>query len=218
MNTDDLIASLAADTRRVTPAAPALRIVGALLGGGLVSFLAIGLVRGAPFGELGVTGVLGLCVKLLYATTMMGIAAALLLPAGRPGRRIGARWAWLLAPFLGVLVLASKEQAGLDTDARLRLMLGSTWQTCLASTVLLSLPVFVALLWAFRRLAPTRPGFTGFLAGFSSGAPGLCALRALLPGDGGVVPDHLVHAGHDGVGPDRRGARDAPTAVVESPG
>ncbi|WP_242140625.1 DUF1109 domain-containing protein [Sphingomonas sp. TREG-RG-20F-R18-01] len=178
MTTDDLIASLASDTRPVRSGTAAWRIAGALLAGGFVSLIALDLVMGTPLRAVATTGIMVFAVKLAYAIAMTAIAASLLLPAGRPGQRIGLRWAWLLAPFMVVLAAASMEMAHLAPAHRVALILGTSWRTCLVTTVALSAPVFAALLWAFGRLAPTRLALTGFLAGVASGAMG-CVIYAL---------------------------------------
>ena len=48
--------------------------------------------------------------------------------------------------------------------------LGSTWLTCIASIAGFSLPVLGGVVWAFRRLAPTRLRLAGLLAGITSGS------------------------------------------------
>lgn len=178
MNTDDLIAELAADTRPVRPGTAAWRIAGALLAGGFVSLIVLDMILGAPLRAVAKTGVMVFSVKLSYAIAMTAIAAGLLLTLGRPGHRIGLRWAWLLAPFTIVLAAASMEMTSITPQARIGLVLGSTWATCLTATIGLSVPVFMALLWAFRRLAATQVMLTGLLAGMTSGAMG-CVVYAL---------------------------------------
>jgi hypothetical protein len=170
MNTDDFIRTLAADTRPVTAGSGAWRIAGALLAGGFVALLAIDALFGSPLRAVAVTGVMVFAVKLAYAIAMTAVAASLLLVAGRPGRHLGLRWVWLLAPPLVVAAAAAMELGNTSANARPALIMGSTWQTCLIGVVAMSLPIFGALLWSFRRLAPTRLRLAGFLAGLSAGA------------------------------------------------
>jgi hypothetical protein len=170
MNTDDLIRTLAADTRRVTPSAGAWRVAGALLAGGFVALLAIDALFGSPLRAVATTGVMVFAVKLAYAVSMTAVAASLLLVVGRPGQRLGLRYLWLLAPPLVVAAAAAMELGNVSPHARAALVLGSTWQTCLIGVVAMSVPVFAALLWSFRRLAPTHLRLAGFLAGLSAGA------------------------------------------------
>ena len=50
------------------------------------------------------------------------------------------------------------------------LIFGSSWQVCLLSVSLLSVPVYALLAIAFRQLAPTDLKLTGLLAGVASGS------------------------------------------------
>lgn len=170
MNTDDLIRTLAADTRRVVPGAGAWRLAGALLAGGFVSLLAIDALFGSPLRAVAATGVMVFAVKLAYAVSMTAVSASLLLVAGRPGQRVGLRYLWLLVPPLVVAVAAAMEVGSASPHERAALVLGSTWQSCLLGVVAMSVPVFAALVWSFRRLAPTRLRLAGFLAGLNAGA------------------------------------------------
>ncbi|MGD9923667.1 MAG: DUF1109 domain-containing protein [Pseudorhodoplanes sp.] len=169
MNTDELIRTLAEDTRRVTDAG-AWRVAGALIAGGFVALLAIDALFGPPLRAVAATGVMVFAVKLAYAVSMTAVVASLLLVAGRPGQRFGLRYLWLLAPPLEVAAAAAMELGIASPHARAALVLGSTWQTSLISVVAMSVPVFAALIWSFRRLAPTRLRLAGCLAGLCSGA------------------------------------------------
>lgn len=169
MTTDDMILRLAADVRPVNPHAGVWRMAGALLAGGFVSLLAIDLVLGAPLRVVEQIGVMAFAVKFSYAVAMTAIAVSLLVTAGRPGQRLGIRLAWLLAPPIVVLAAAAMEFSQTAPSARESLVIGTTSSQCLAAIVLLSMPVFAALVWAFRWFAPTRLALTGFLAGLASG-------------------------------------------------
>ena len=68
---------------------------------------------------------------------------------------------WILAVF--ALITA-------DADQRTALLLGKTWNSCPFLIAMLSLPVFVAIIWAMKGLAPTQPHQAGFAAGLLSGA------------------------------------------------
>ena len=50
------------------------------------------------------------------------------------------------------------------------LVLGATWKSCPWLIASLSIPVFVAIAWAMRRMAPTRPRRAGAMAGLASGS------------------------------------------------
>jgi hypothetical protein len=48
--------------------------------------------------------------------------------------------------------------------------LGKSWIFCPWLVLLLAAPIFVGLLWSFRRLAPTRLRAAGAVAGLAAGA------------------------------------------------
>ena len=52
----------------------------------------------------------------------------------------------------------------------LAMWLGKTWMVCPWLVLALSAPIFVGLLWSFRKLAPTRLRAAGAAAGLSAGA------------------------------------------------
>jgi hypothetical protein len=50
------------------------------------------------------------------------------------------------------------------------MLLGKSWIFCPWLVLLLAAPIFVGLLWSFRRLAPTRLRAAGAVAGLAAGA------------------------------------------------
>lgn len=170
MKTNDLIQALVADVRPVVPGASAWRVFGALLAGGFICLLGMDAWFGSPLRTVAQTGVPVFAVKLAYAVAMTAISASLLLVTGRSGERLGMRWVWMLAPPLVVAAVSAMEVSAAPNGARTALFMGSTWQTCLIGVITMSLPVFAALLWVFRRLTPTRLALAGFVAGICSGS------------------------------------------------
>lgn len=89
-----------------------------------------------------------------------------------PGRRLGnLRWA-LALPIVLMVALALVALAQAPGPQRLALVMGSTAAVCPWLIALLSAPIFIALLWVARRLAPTRLAPAAALAGFAAGACG----------------------------------------------
>ncbi|MFM2301811.1 MAG: hypothetical protein RLZZ84_1547, partial [Pseudomonadota bacterium] len=80
-------------------------------------------------------------------------------------------WLWLIAlPVVGLTAASLLELADAPRAQWLALWLGMSWKVCSALVFLLSAPIFVGLLWAFRRLAPTRLRAAGGTAGLAAGA------------------------------------------------
>jgi hypothetical protein len=109
-------------------------------------------------------------VKLAYAGCL---ALASVLAATRlslPGTRLGALPVALAAPMLAMWALAAVVLLRANPAQRESLFFGATWTTCPFLIALLSVPVFVAIFWAMKGLAPTRLRLAGATGGFASGA------------------------------------------------
>lgn len=89
---------------------------------------------------------------------------------GRPGGQVG--WAWLgLALPVGLAAIAAfAELAATPPTLRIAVWLGSTAARCPIAIAALAAPVFMSLVWVFRRFAPTRLRLAGFAAGLLAGA------------------------------------------------
>ena len=179
MRTDDLIAELAARPRPTT--SPALRLAVAMVAGWLVSLIGLVLMLGMPFQAVSETGTTPFALKLGYTIALTLLSAAVALAAGKPGRRLGPAAALIALPVAVIAVAAGLELAATPPAGWGSLILGSTSGTCMAAIALAGLPIFAAVVWAFRVLAPTRPTVAGFVAGLSSGAAGSVAYALYCP-------------------------------------
>lgn len=186
MRTEDLIEHLSARLGRTTRHAAARRVGLGLLAGAVAAApllvlwigLRSGLAQGAPATDL--------VAKLAYAGSTALIAALLACRLGRPeGRLQGREWLLLSLPFLALAVIAAAQLASAPSEAaRLQLWLGHSWADCVLRVVVLSAPAFAGVLWAFRRLAPTRLHAAGGLAGLSAGATGAFVYAFACPEPG----------------------------------
>ncbi|HTE14824.1 MAG TPA: DUF1109 domain-containing protein, partial [Burkholderiales bacterium] len=61
---------------------------------------------------------------------------------------------------------------GAASTARNALVFGASWNVCPIYIASLSVPAFIAVLWAMKGLAPTRLAVAGAAAGLLSGALG----------------------------------------------
>ncbi|MBA3511135.1 DUF1109 domain-containing protein [Sphingomonas sp.] len=168
--TEDLIRNLSADLKPSRPGMASLRLLSCVVGGAVVALAGITLVLGSPLGAVGYTGIPAFTMKLAFAAAMTAASGILLLAAGRPGQQIGFHLTWLLLPLFVVAAAAVMELAITAPQLREQAWLGTTWLTCILAIVGFSLPVLGGVVWAFRRLAPTRLRLTGFLAGITSGS------------------------------------------------
>jgi hypothetical protein len=172
MRTDDLVAMLATGADAVEPNAAARRYAAAIAWGALGAALLMGILLGVRH-DLGIAVLRPMFwIKLAFVA---GLAAASLLAVLRLSRP-GLPLAWvpgaLVAPVLAMWLLAAFALMRADPAQRAGLFFGDTWTSCPFLVAMLSAPVFVAVLWATRGLAPTRLRLAGSAAGLLSGAIG----------------------------------------------
>lgn len=170
MNTDQLIEQLSVNVPVVRRHAIGRRIAIGLAAGALASILAV-------VSWLGVRPDLGdamlgsaFWIKWSYTFSLSLVAIAATIRLARPDAG-SMRWLWLLA--VPVLLLAGIGVAELLRAPQamwLSMWLGHSWKVCPWLVLTLAAPIFIGLLWSFRRLAPTRLRAAGATAGLASGA------------------------------------------------
>ena len=109
-------------------------------------------------------------VKLGFVGSLLGAGLFASMRLSRPGAQLAAVPVFLALPVLVMWALAAYVLVTAGTDLRMTLLLGETWKSCPFLIAMLSLPVFVAVIWAMKGLAPTQPRWAGFAAGLLSGA------------------------------------------------
>jgi hypothetical protein len=170
MNTDDLITRLASDVPRVRRHAVGWRLALGLGLGALVSGAYVVLAMGVR-PDLGVA-MHGFAFWMKWAYTISLAVAALIVTAqlARPDSR-RLRWLWLVAiPVALLAAVGGFELMRTPQTAWFAMWLGDSWQVCPWRVLALAMPIFVGLLWSFRRLAPTRLRAAGAAAGLAAGA------------------------------------------------
>lgn len=172
MDTDALIDRLAQDLKPASPRAADWRLALGLLGGGLVTLALIVLTVGLNPELDTVVRHYAFWVKWAYALSLGGLALALVRTLGRPDARLH-RSLWLFAvPVAALAAVGVVEMARVPPGQWLKMWLGESWLICPWLILVLSMPLFVGLLWSFRRMAPTRLGLAGAAAGLAAGALG----------------------------------------------
>ncbi len=114
----------------------------------------------------------GFWVKISFTVALAGAAFAAVARLARPGVQMGLAVIWIAVPVLAIWLLALANLVLAAPEARLPLLLGATWRTCPISIGMMSLPAFIAIVWAFRGLAPTALRRAGAAAGLTAGALG----------------------------------------------
>jgi hypothetical protein len=108
--------------------------------------------------------------KIAYTGTLTSgslVAAARL---SRPGAELDRVPGLLAAVVLAMWALGTFSLLGAEREQWRSLVLGETWRVCPFLIAVLSVPVFVAVLWAMKGLAPTRLRLAGGAAGLLAGA------------------------------------------------
>lgn len=170
MKTDDLIAMLATGAGAVDTGASRRRFSQALAWGGFASLLLMAVLMGVRSDLPAMASKPMFWTKLAYCALIAMSALAVAARLARPGARAAGVAPMLAVPLLAMWLLAAMELSGATGAEREALVFGTTWRGCAFSIALVSLPLFAALLWAMKGLAPVRPVLAGAAAGLLSGA------------------------------------------------
>jgi len=172
MRTDELITMLATSSGAVDSSSASKR-VGMAIGWGAFGAALLMAVM------LGVRPDLGQAVsrpmfwvKIAYAITLLLASLFAVSRLSRPGLTLSGIAPVLLAPVIAMWILGAVELAGADPAERYRLWMGRTWRSCPELIAILSVPAFVAMLWAVRGLAPTRLRLAGAALGLVASSIG----------------------------------------------
>lgn len=170
MNTDDLISRLSQNVPPVPRRAVGWRLGIGIALGGLVSAALVALVLGIrPDLGLAMRGT-AFWVKWGYTFSLAIAAVVMVVQLARPDSA-RLRWTWLLVVPVSLLaILGVAELARTPPGEWLAMWLGHSWMICPWLVLALAMPIFIGLLWSFRRLAPTRLRAAGAAAGLAAGA------------------------------------------------
>lgn len=170
MKTDDLIADLSRDVRPVPRHAVGWRLMIGVMLGAVVAAAAVLLSIGVrPDLWLAMQGH-AFWMKWSYTGSLAVIA---LIVTGQLARPEGGRLRWIWLGAIPVALLAGVGLVELLTtpsDQRMAMWLGHSWMACPWIVLALAVPIFIGLLWSFRRMAPTRLRAAGAAAGLAAGA------------------------------------------------
>ena len=170
MKTDALIDALVKDVKPVPRHAVGRRLLFGIAGGGTITILLVATLLGFR-DDLGLA-MRGFAFWMKWAYTIsLGVGALVI--AARLARpepvRLSGFWP-ILVPFGLLATVSIAEMAHVPRADWLSMWLGHTWRRCPWLVLMLSAPIFIGLLWSFRRLAPTRLRAAGAAAGLAAGA------------------------------------------------
>lgn len=170
MNTDALIRSLAGDLKPVARHAIARQIGIGLCAGGIGSVLMVGWWLGfrSDF-DIAIRDY-SFWIKWLYTGALAACAIVATIQLARP-EPVRMHWLWVLAlPVALLATIGVVEMMAVPSNEWLEMWLGRSWKQCPSIVMSLSVPIFIGLFWAYRRLAPTRLRLAGAVAGLTAGS------------------------------------------------
>jgi hypothetical protein len=167
--TDELIESLVSKLRPVPRAAVGLRLAFGVTAGVAVSVLLLFLLIGAR-PDLGVIiQSARFWAKASYMLATAGVALLVAARLARPGSNKGNLWI-VAFPILAYLPVGIWELAHTDPSQWVSLLLGYGWRLCTWLILMLSVPIYAGLWWAYRSFAPTRIEAAGAVTGLCASA------------------------------------------------
>ena len=181
MRTDELIAMLARDAGPVEPGVPRRRYAVALGWGAFGTTLLMAIVLGVRPDLTEAVRLPMFWVKLAFPGALLAAAILAVLRLSRPGAPLGRMPALLAAPVLAMWLLAAVVLLAAVPADRGELLLGFSAASCPFAIALLSVPLFVAALWAMKGLAPTRLALAGAASGLLAGAGGALVYALYCP-------------------------------------
>lgn len=170
MNTEELIQSLTRDVPAVPRRALGQRIALGMLGGAVITLgLVVSVLGIRPDLHHAMHG-FSFWMKWTY-TASLGIGSVIAVVRLARPTPTSLRWLWVLAvPLLLLAGIGIGEMASTPSHDWLAMWLGESWKVCPWLVLTLAMPIFIGLLWSFRRLAPTRLRAAGAAAGLAAGA------------------------------------------------
>lgn len=172
MRTEDLIASLSADLRPLPRHAVVRRLGGGVGLGGCAAFALLLLWLGLRPDLSQAAASSMFWMKLAFTFSIALASLVVVERLARPGAGPGQLWWCVAAPVALVAMMGAVQLAMAPQAARSAMWLGHSAAQCPVRIVILAAPVFVGLVWAFRRMAPTRLALAGFGAGLMAGSVG----------------------------------------------
>ena len=172
MKTDDLISALSTDLEPAPKHAVGLRLLLALAAGIVVSSLFMWLWLGPRPDMMPAMATPMFWMKLAYALSIAAFGFGLIDRLARPGGEGGVWHALLVLPLAFMIIMALYRYGQAPPEQHMAMLMGSSWTVCARNIAILSLPVFAALFWSLRDLAPTRLTAAGAVAGVLAGAVG----------------------------------------------
>ena len=167
--TDQLVDRLVLDIRPAQRGMIALRLAVGVTAGAAVSVILLILLVGARPDLANVLQSSRFWSKAAYMVATAGASLLVASRLARPGSSTSIAW---IVPIPALLYLPAAGMELMTTDPSHwgPLLLGAGWQLCTWLVLILSIPIYGGLWWAFRSFAPTQMGATGAVTGLCASA------------------------------------------------
>ena len=176
--TDELIDRLTGDLRPARQGVVPGRLLLGLAAGSVVALVWVVLGLGLRPDFPGALSTQMFWIKLAYVTALGGVSIWALDRLSRPAASSRGRLIWLTAPVVAIAMMSMVQLGPASSPERIALVMGHSAKMCPLLILATAAPIFAALVWALRGLAPTRPRLTGAVTGLAAGGMG-AALYAL---------------------------------------
>jgi len=172
VKTDDLISALSADLEPAPKHKVVLRLLTGLGIGIVLSSTLMMTWLGPRPDMMPAMATPMFWMKLIYALSIAAFGFGLVDRLARPGGQGGVWRTLLFLPLAFMIAMALYRYVQAPPERHMAMLLGNSWTVCARNIALLSLPIFAALFWALRDLAPTQLTAAGATAGILAGAVG----------------------------------------------
>jgi hypothetical protein len=181
VRTEELVSLLAARAEAVDSKAPIRRYVLAVGAAAAMSVTLTDLWLGVRATLLSDFAVPMFWAKEVFCA-FLGVAGLVaVIRLARPGTPLGRVPAALAAPVAVMWLLAAAALYAADAGSRTALVFGLTSKVCPFAIAMISVPLFCAIFWSMRKMAPTRLRLAGAAGGFAAGALGALAYSLHCP-------------------------------------
>ena len=170
MNTDDMIERLVQDSDHGWRLSVWRSLSVALVAGGLAAFaLLLSTLHLRPDWAEAI-GMPTVWVKMGFTVSLAVAGLVAVRRVSTPGLGLTVLPFLLAGPVIGVWAIALFGVSRTPAAEVPAYVLGTTWSICPLLITMLSVPIFVCVLWVMRHLAVTRPTLAGGVGGLFSGA------------------------------------------------
>lgn len=169
MKTDDLIMMLSTGVEAVPTNVIGRRFAFAVAIGAIGSFLLLISTMNLLSNLVAAFTTPKFLIKLGFVACLAAASLSATIRLSKPGCKLGHAIEALVFPVFLIWGLGAITLAQAELDEGIRLILGDTWKVCVSLITMLSVPSFIAVMWAVKGLAPTNLRLAGFAAGLLSG-------------------------------------------------